>query len=367
MVYAAQIRRRDSGKLLISGQHPVYFLAEAIPWFIYIIFHRLANMGSKYVDGFHNSMINNKDIHIPSPLIMVTCTALHHAHLVWQKNKGVHPTASKSKLQADRPDRSNYFNCKNAGGKKLSCCAATSRMVSTSPGIADTYTFWTNTWNTLPESYQQSVYKITLAAVKHQIQQAGNPMPAMVLIVDSAQVDNAILPNYVALQVMLEEPYIGSTDPIILIHDYVQDDELKFRVPGGSRDYKDEDYECETCEALPTASRQRQPPTELERFHLGNRDIDGYDDKDGDSTDADADEEEAALQADNRSMYNVEDSEQSTRECEGWTVYFKHVKNVNCEVNDATACDVSEAKTIAISNNIQMLNINLVAACGYGQ
>jgi len=75
VVYAAQIQRRDSGKLLISGQNPVYFLAGAILWFIYIKLYRLANMGGKYIDGFYNSMINNKDIHIPSPLIMVTCTS----------------------------------------------------------------------------------------------------------------------------------------------------------------------------------------------------------------------------------------------------------------------------------------------------
>jgi hypothetical protein len=62
-------------------------------------------------------MINDKDGHIPSPLIMFTCTALHHALLEWQKNKGVHPKASKSKLKADRPDRSNYFNYKNDSGK----------------------------------------------------------------------------------------------------------------------------------------------------------------------------------------------------------------------------------------------------------
>jgi hypothetical protein len=55
-------------------------------------------------------MINHKDGHIPSPLIMVTVTTLRHALLEWQKNQGVHPKASKSQLKADRPDRSNYFN-----------------------------------------------------------------------------------------------------------------------------------------------------------------------------------------------------------------------------------------------------------------
>jgi len=67
-------------------------------------------------------MIDDKDGHIPSPLIMFTCTALRHALLDWQKNKGVHPKASKSKLKADRPDCSNYFNCKNDGRKIASCC-----------------------------------------------------------------------------------------------------------------------------------------------------------------------------------------------------------------------------------------------------
>ena len=66
-------------------------------------------------------MINDKDGHIPSPLIMFTCPVLHHALIEWQRNKGVHPNASKSKLKADRPDRSNYFNYKSDGGKNASC------------------------------------------------------------------------------------------------------------------------------------------------------------------------------------------------------------------------------------------------------
>jgi hypothetical protein len=114
-------------------------------------------------------MINDKDGGIPSPLIMVTCTALHHALLAWQKNKCVHLKASKSKLKADRPDPSNYFNHQNDGGKNASCSAAMGRKLLTLPGVADTYTFLMNTWNTLLESYQQRVYKNTLVTVKRQI------------------------------------------------------------------------------------------------------------------------------------------------------------------------------------------------------
>jgi hypothetical protein len=64
-------------------------------------------------------MIDDKDGHIPSPLIMFTYTTLRHALLEWQKNKGVRPKASKSKLKADRSDHSNYYNCKNDGISKM--------------------------------------------------------------------------------------------------------------------------------------------------------------------------------------------------------------------------------------------------------
>jgi len=109
-VYTVQIQCRECRKLRTNGQHPLYLLVEAIPGYIYIKFYHRANIRGMYADGLYNSMIDDKDGHRPSPLIMFTCTALRHALLEWQKNKGVHPKASKSKLKADRPDRSNYFN-----------------------------------------------------------------------------------------------------------------------------------------------------------------------------------------------------------------------------------------------------------------
>jgi hypothetical protein len=158
-------------------------------------------------------MIDDKDSFIPSPLIMFTCTASRHALLEWQKNKGVHPKASKSKLKADRPDRSNYFNHKNDGGNIASCCTATGLTLLSLPGAVDTYTFLMNTWNTLPVSYQQRVYKNTVATGKHQIQPAENPMPAGVISTEIACVDNAILLDYLTSEVALGEHEIGSTDP----------------------------------------------------------------------------------------------------------------------------------------------------------
>jgi len=183
VVYAVQIQRRESRKLLTNGQRPLYLLAEAIPVFIYIKLYHRANNCAKYADGFNNSMINDKDGHIPSPLIMFTCTTLRHALMEWQKYVGVHPKASKSKLKADRPYRSNYFHYKNDGGKNASCCAATGRTLLTCPGIGDTNLFLMNTWNTLPESYQQRVYINTQATVKRQIQQAEIPTPAELISV----------------------------------------------------------------------------------------------------------------------------------------------------------------------------------------
>src|SRR3981189_1069755 len=104
--------------------------------------------------------------------------------------------------------------------------AATGPKLLTSPGVADTYTFLMNTWNTLPESYQQRVYNNTLATVKCQIQQAENPTPAVVISVEAARVDNAILLDYLTYEVALEEPEIGSTDSNIPIDNNCTDDKL---------------------------------------------------------------------------------------------------------------------------------------------
>jgi hypothetical protein len=204
-------------------------------------------------------MINAKDGHIPSPLNMFTCTALRHAPLQWQKNKGVHPKASKSKLKADRPDRLNYFNQMNDCGKIASSCAVTGRKLLTSPGIADTYMCLMNTWNTLPDSYQQRVYNSTLAPVKRQIQQAENPMLAVVISVEAEPVDNAILLDYLASEVALEEAEIGSTDPNIPIDNHCMDDELHFWMPRGSGDYEDESDESDDRDAITTAIPTASP------------------------------------------------------------------------------------------------------------
>ena len=259
-------------------------------------------------------MIDNKDGHIPWPLIMFTCTALRHALLGWQKKRGVPLKASKPKLKEDRSDHSNYFDYNNDAGKDTSCCATTGRKLLTSPGVADTYTYLMNTWNTLPESYQQRVYKNTHATVEHRIQQAENPTPAVVISMEAAHVHNGILLDYLTSEVVLEEPGIGSTDPNIPIHNNCTDDPLHFGMPGDSDDYDDEGDEINYSDAIPTASRRRRAATWLERFDLATSDVDG---KEGhDSDDADENEDEEASQADDGSKQNLEHWGHSTRECE---------------------------------------------------
>jgi len=133
--------------------------------------------------------------------------------------------------------------------------AATGPKLLTLPGVADTYTVLMSTWNTLPESYQQIVYNNTLATVKREIQQAENPTPAVVISMEAASVDNAILLDYLTSEVALEEPQIRSTDPNIPIDNNCTDDELHFGMPGGSGDYKDEGDESDENDAIRTAGR----------------------------------------------------------------------------------------------------------------
>jgi hypothetical protein len=97
------------------------------------------------------------------------------------------------------------------------------------------------------------VYNNTHATVKRQIQQVVNQTPAMVISVEAAHVDNAILLDYLTSEVALDEPEIGSTDPNIPIDNNCMDDEPQFGMPGGSGDFEDEGDESD---AVPTASRR---------------------------------------------------------------------------------------------------------------
>jgi len=81
--------------LLTNSQHPDYFFVEAIMRVVNIEFFHWASNHSKFADGVFNSRIDDKDGHIPSPLIIVTCAQSLLAPLEWQTNTGVHLKASK--------------------------------------------------------------------------------------------------------------------------------------------------------------------------------------------------------------------------------------------------------------------------------
>ena len=204
-------------------------------------------------------MMDDRDGHIPSPLIIYTCTALRHAALELEMNEGVRPKDFKSKVKVDRPDRSNYFNYKNDGGMNASGSVAPGRKLLLSPRVAAKYTFFMTTWNKLPESFQQRVYKNTLAIVKHQIEQAENPTPAVVISMEAAHVDNAILLDYVTSKIMLEKPEIRSTDLNIPMDSNCKDDEPHVGIPGRSGHYKDDGDENDEWDAIPTASSDNGP------------------------------------------------------------------------------------------------------------
>jgi hypothetical protein len=160
-----------------------------------------------------------------------------------------------------------------------------------------------NTSNTLQESSQQRVYKNTLATLKFQIQQAENPTPAVVISLEAAGFDNAILLDYLTSEVALEEPEIGSTDPNIPIHNNCMVCELHFGMPRDCGDYEDEGDESDKCGAFRSANRRQRATTKLKTMNLETSDVDGYEGEDGDNVD----EEEEALQADDGSMQNVEE------------------------------------------------------------
>jgi len=56
---------------------------------------------------------------------------------------------------------------------------------------------------------------------------------------------------------------------------------------GGKGDYDDEGWECDECDAIPTAIRQERPVTAHGRIDLGTINLDGYDGEYGDAAEPD--------------------------------------------------------------------------------
>jgi hypothetical protein len=145
----------------------------------------------------------------------------------------------------------------------ISCCAATGPKSLTLPGVAEMYPFLMNTWNTLLVSYQQTVYNNTLHTVKCQIQQAENPTPDIIISMESAIVDNAILIDNLTSEVAVEQFEMGSTEPNIPMDNNCTDDQLNFGIPWCTLDYDHHGDESNEPDTFPTTSRRPRPTTAL--------------------------------------------------------------------------------------------------------
>jgi hypothetical protein len=83
------------------------------------------------------------------------------------------------------------------------------------------------------------------------------------------------------------------------------EDQLNFGMPLGSGDYQDEGDESDMCKVISTACRRQWLMTELQRFDLGNSNVNEYEGKDRNK--ADADEEQEPSLGDDGSTQNLED------------------------------------------------------------
>jgi len=138
--------------------------------------------------------------------------------------------------------------------ERILVCCTQSQAVNLSGRCRHVYILM-NTWNTPPESYQQKVYKNTLATVKRYIQHGENSTPAKVSSTETPRVDNVILLDYLTSEVALEEHDIRSTEANIPIGNDWADDELHCGLPVQCKEYDDEVDQIDDRDAIPTPSR----------------------------------------------------------------------------------------------------------------
>ena len=97
-----------------------YFLAEEIPQYIYYQFFKRQRKRGRHAEGFHHWMREK----VPAVLVILTCTALHHALKEWEKNGGSPPQKSDA-VEATRGKKKEeweyYFNRLNDGGEFFLC------------------------------------------------------------------------------------------------------------------------------------------------------------------------------------------------------------------------------------------------------
>jgi hypothetical protein len=135
-----------------------------------------------------------------------------------------------------------------------------------SVGIAATNTIMMNTWNILPESYQQRVYIITSATVKGRNRQVENQLAAVVIRIEAAHVDN-VIPHYrLTSNVGLHDLEIRRTDPNITTDNYCMDFKIPCGMPQGNGEYENKGDKSNQYDTIPTISGLQWAGSELERL-----------------------------------------------------------------------------------------------------
>ena len=99
--------------------------------------------------------------------------------------------------------------------------------------------------------------------MKHHIQHMENTTPAVVISVEAAPVNNAILLDYLTSEVAQEETEIGSIDPNIPIDNKCRYDAVQCRMAGGNGNYKDDGDKSDKGDAICTACQRRRPTIKL--------------------------------------------------------------------------------------------------------
>jgi len=87
VVYAVQMQCRECRKRLTNSEDLLYFLAQVLPGCIYIQFYHWQNIPGQYADALYNSKIDDREEHIPAPLIIFSCTLLRQHLLEGQKKE----------------------------------------------------------------------------------------------------------------------------------------------------------------------------------------------------------------------------------------------------------------------------------------
>ena len=213
-----------------------YFLAEENPQYIFYQFFKRQRKCGKHADGFHHWMREK----MPMVLVVLTCTALYHALMEWEKNKAA-PLQKPDTIESSgwkRGEWEYYFTQLNDGGLFSQIVTATPIFLH-SPEI---YTQLMNTWNGLPPHYWKKVLATVRASLNGLILRDVGRSNAPAEAIDT----HGISYNRTAMEALLEEPEIDQ--PRVTGIDIPAASEVYFDAENGIGD----DENCEEVRVVAT-------------------------------------------------------------------------------------------------------------------